>query len=325
MNFLQIEKTYAPATVQKHAEMLANRAHKVWKKTHPKFEKQNIGVYRIYDRDIPEVRAVVDWYEGHLVVGEYVREQTEGLPYLETLGDALAKAFSLSPDQLHLRRRNTRPHEGNRYNRLDKRGERIEVREAQLKFLVNLDDYLDTGLFADHRLTRTWVRDASQGKRVLNLYAYTGAFSIYAAHGGAASTTTVDVSERYLDWALDNFKLNNLFDPQKHIAVAEETRFFLRNAAREGRRWDIIVLDPPSFSTSKTGQELLEIQRDHGDLINEALAVLNKGGQLYFSTNHQRFKPNFARVNTHAVEELTDRSIPVDYQGRTPHRLFLFQ
>jgi 23S rRNA (cytosine1962-C5)-methyltransferase len=316
-------KAYDTATVEKHAEMLANRAHKVWKKLRPGFEKKNIGVFRIYDRDIPEVRAVVDWYEGHLVLGEYVREQTAGLPYLDILGQALRDKFSLSPDQLHLRQRQTRPQDGARYQRLEKKGERLIVREGDLRFWVNLDDYLDTGLFADHRLTRSWVREESEGRHVLNLYAYTGAFSIHAAKGGAASTTTVDMSENYLDWAWDNFKLNELDDLDKHSAVAAETRHFLRDAAREGRRWDIIVLDPPSFSTTRTGQELLEIQRDHPDLINEALAVLKRGGKLYFSTNHQRFEPEFSRVKAHSIEDLTDKSTPIDYEGRTPHRLFV--
>ncbi|WP_141735682.1 class I SAM-dependent methyltransferase [Oligoflexus tunisiensis] len=316
-------KAYDTATLEKHAEMLANRAHKVWKKLRPGFEKQNIGVFRIYDRDIPEVRAVVDWYEGHLVLGEYVREQTAGLPYLDILGQALREKFSLAPDQLHMRQRQTRPQDGARYQRLEKKGERLVVREGDLRFWVNLDDYLDTGLFADHRLTRSWVRSESEGRHVLNLYAYTGAFSVYAAKGGAASTTTVDMSENYLDWAWDNFKLNELDDLDRHSAVAEETRLFLRSAAREGRRWDIIILDPPSFSTTRSGQELLEIQRDHPDLINEALAVLRRGGKLYFSTNHQRFQPDFSRVKAGSIEDLTDTSTPIDYEGKTPHRLFV--
>lgn len=315
-------KIYDMPTILRHAEMLANRAHKQWKKMRGPFERQNIGAYRIYDRDIPEVRAVVDWYEGHLVVGEYVREQTEGLPYLETLGEALAKIFALQPDQLHLRRRNTRSQDGVRYQRLDKKGERIEVRETDLKFWVNLDDFLDTGLFADHRITRGWFRDASAGKRVLNLYAYTGSFTVYAAAGNAASTTTVDLSQRYLDWASDNLDLNDLGHPDKHSFIAAETRTFLRDASRAGKRWDLIMLDPPSFSSSRTGVELLDIQRDHAELLNEALAVLNKGGQLYFSTNHQRFKPGFASVRTDSITELTDKSIPVDYKGHEPHRLF---
>ncbi len=316
-------KAYDTATVEKHAEMLANRAHKVWKKLHPRFEKQNIGVFRIYDRDIPEVRAVVDWYEGHLVLGEYVREQTAGLPYLDVLGQALRQKFGLAPEQLHLRQRQTRPLDGARYQRLDKKGERLVVREGDLRFLVNLDDYLDTGLFSDHRLTRSWVRNESAGKHVLNLYAYTGSFSVHAAKGEAASTTTVDMSENYLDWAWDNFKLNDLDDIDRHTAIAEESRFFLRAAAREGRRWDIIILDPPSFSTNRAGQELLEIQRDHPELINEALTVLKRGGKLYFSTNHQRFKPELDRVRANSIEDLTEKSTPIDYEGRAPHRLFV--
>jgi 23S rRNA (cytosine1962-C5)-methyltransferase len=316
-------KAYDTATIEKHAEMLANRVHKVWKKLQPRFEKQNVGVFRLYDRDIPEVRAVVDWYEGHIVLGEYVREQTAGLPYLDILGLAMRQKFSLTAEQLHMRQRQTRPQDGARYQRLEKKGERLEVREGDLRFWVNLDDYLDTGLFADHRLARNWVREQSLGKHVLNLYAYTASFSVYAAKGGAASTTTVDMSTNYLDWALDNFKLNRLDDHEKHTAIAEESRFFLRNAAREGRRWDIIILDPPSFSTNRAGEELLEIQRDHPELINEALAVLKRGGKLYFSTNHQRFVPVFGGLRASSIEDLSEKSTPIDYAGRTPHQLFV--
>src|SRR5204863_1929352 len=132
-----------------------------------KFEREHIGAFRLYDRDIPEVRAVVDWYEGHVVLGEYARTQTESLPYLETLAAAVAGALAIAPANVHLRRRRTRPGEAAgepRYERLADVGARIEVRERDLKFLVNLDDYLDTGLFADHRETRARVRAEAAGK-----------------------------------------------------------------------------------------------------------------------------------------------------------------
>lgn len=314
------KKTYAPEVVAAQAEMLSNRVKKTFRRLAPGFEKRQIGVFRLYDWDIPEIRAVVDWYEGHLVVGEYVREQTEGINWLETMGEALAKAFKLSPDKIHLRRRSTRPKTGERYQRLAETGERLVVREGDLRFWVDLDSFLDTGLFADHRETRSMVRKEAQGKDVLNLFAYTGAFTIHAVAGGARSTCSVDRSQRYLDWAQENMKLNE-FSGWHHQFLAEDVRPFLRNAARRAPGWDLIVLDPPSFSTR--GDEVeFDVQFDHRELIQEALAVLRPGGTLYFSTNHQRFDPEFEDLPRIEVEEITDETLPIDYERSTPHRAF---
>ena len=186
--------------------MLANRVRKNFRKLQPRFEQRKIGVFRVYDRDIPEIRLAIDWYEGHLVVAEYAREQTSKLPYLETMARAAASALEVSWERVHLKKRRT----GEKYERLARTGKRLEVREGELKFLVNLDDFIDTGLFADHRDTRARVRKEASGKSFLNLFAYTGSFTVAAATGGARSTTTVDASQNYLDWAGDNLKLNGV-------------------------------------------------------------------------------------------------------------------
>ncbi len=315
-------RTYSPEVIARQAEMLSNRVKKTFRRLHGSFEKRQIGVFRLYDWEIPEIRAVVDWYEGHLVVGEYVREQTEGTNWLEIMGEAVAKALQVPPEKLHLRRRSTRPKQGERYQKQATAGtgERFIAREGDLRFWVDLDSYLDTGLFADHRKTRAMVREQAVGKEFLNLFAYTGSFTAYAAAGGANSTTSVDRSQRYLDWAEENMELNGFVGPE-HEFVVEDVRTFLRQAARMGKRWDLIVLDPPSFSTRGDVVEF-DIQRDHRAVVIEALAVLRIHGTLYFSTNHQRFQPALEDLPQCTVEEITEKTTPLDYDGRTPHRAF---
>ena len=288
--------------------MFANRVRKNFRKLHPRFEQRRIGAFRIYDRDIPEIRAAIDWYEGHLVVAEYAREQTAGIPWLETMARAAADALEVPWKRVHLRKRRT----GEKYERLAGKGERIEVREGNLKFLVNLDDYIDTGLFADHRETRALVGKEASAKRFLNLFAYTGTFTCSAAKGGALQTTTVDASQTYLDWARDNLRLNGVAEGE---LVRADVGDFLARAG--SRRWQLCVLDPPSYSDH--GGKIFEVQRDHPVLIEKTLAVHEPGGVLCFSTNHQRFDP---RLDGLVFVEMTQRTVPEDYRNRTAHRSF---
>ena len=288
--------------------MLANRVRKNFRKLHPRFEQRRVGAFRIYDRDIPEIRAVVDWYEGHLVVAEYAREQTAGLPWLETMARAAADALEVPFERVHLKKRRA----GEKYERLARKGERIEAREGDLRFLVNLDDYIDTGLFADHRETRALVRREAAGKSFLNLFAYTGTFTCAALKGGAREATTVDASQTYLDWARDNLRLNGL--PEGELVRADVSDFLERSAAR---RWELCVLDPPSYSDH--GGRIFDVQRDHRALIEKALAALEPGGALWFSTNHQRFEP---RLDGLQFAEMTQKTVPEDYRNRAVHRSF---
>jgi 23S rRNA (cytosine1962-C5)-methyltransferase len=291
--------------LEEQARMLANRVRKSFRKLQPRFERESIGAFRLYDRDIPEIRAAVDWYEGHLVVAEYEREQTRRLPWLETMGKAAAEALAVPQDRLHLKTR--RP--GGKYDRLSSTERRLVVRERDLRFHVNLDDYIDTGLFPDHRQTRVRVREEAPGRKFLNLFAYTGSFTCAAAAGGAAETTSVDGSWTYLDWAKDNLELNGLRGELVRSAVDD----FLRTAG--ARRWSLCVLDPPSYSDF--GGSTFDVQRDHRALIDRTLALLTPGGVLWFATHHQRFTPRLD-----GLRYTEERTVPEDFRNQQAHRAF---
>jgi len=307
-------------TVDKHAELLANRVRKNHRKLRKAFEREGVGAYRLYDWDIPEVRAVVDRYEDHLVVGEYTRQQTEDVPdYPERLAAAVGDALGVPAEHLHTRRRRTRPERGDRYARRGREGARIEVRERALRFWVRLDDYLDTGLFNDHRDTRRMVGEWSDGARVLNLFGYTGTFTCWAAHGGAARTVTVDASGPYLKWARDNLQLNGL-DDRRHETVAADVAEWL--AAAEPASFDLAIVDPPSFST-RYGARDFDVLRDHPELLAQVRRLIAPGGRVLFSTNHQRFEPRLDAAPYETVEDITERTVPRDYRNRTIHRAWL--
>ena len=296
------------------AEMLGNRLRKNFRRLQGRFEREGVGAFRLYDWDVPEIRAAVDWYEGHLVVAEYEREQTRSAAgWLEAMGAAAASALGVEGGRVHLKVRRTRPRTGERYPRLGQTGERLAVRERGLRFWVNLTDHVDTGLFPDHRETRARVRTEASGKEVLNLFGYTGSFTCAAAAGGAVRTVTVDTSAPYLSWARENLALNGLAGAQNEL-VRADARDFL---ARSGPRFGLCVLDPPSFST-RSGALPFDVQRDHRALVLAALGALLPGGVLYFSTNHQRFEP---RLEGLRAEEITRETAPRDYR-RTPHRCF---
>ncbi len=306
--------------IQRQAKMLANRVKKRFKHLHKRFKKQNIDVFRLYDWDIPEIRAVVDWYGGHLVIGEYMRRQS--VPeWLPRMGGAVASALEVDPDKVHLKQRWAGKQDGQRYQRIDYTDRKFVLRERDLKFLVNPFDYVDTGLFADHRDTRQRVRDMAADKDFLNLYCYTASFSCYAAMGGARSTTSVDRSENAIEWARENMALNE-FDPSSNRLVHAHTFDFLKAARHEGLRFDIAVVDPPSYSTTKTRNVSFDILKDHPRLLKATVALLRPGATLFFSTNHQDFTARLDGLEVSRVEEITTSTIPEDYvhKRKTIHR-----
>lgn len=309
--------------VQRHAEILANRVKKNLKKLQPQFERENVGVFRLYDWDIPEVRAAVDWYEGQIVVAEYARDQTDKFPdWIGRMGRAVADRLGIAPGRVHLKSRRTRTKaKGKRYDKLGRTNKRIEVRERELKFLVNLEDYVDTGLFADHRDTRKRIQEEASGKAFLNLFGYTGSFTCYAALGGAKHTTTVDLSGPYLGWAKDNLELNGLL-ARKHDLVKADVLDWLEEAKSKPRRYDLAVVDPPSFSTRGGQGHRFDVKRDHPALLQATMAVMRKKGVIYFSTNHQRFDPRFERLKAKEIVEITAETIPPDFRNRKVHRVF---
>lgn len=306
-----------PDDVARHAEMAANRSAKNFKHWSKRLAREETNVFRVFDRDIPEVRVVVDWYDGDLVVAEYEREQTASVErYVETVGEAVAAALGVPLERLHCKRRRTRV-EGDSAGRYGASGRSVEkvVTEGGLRFYVDLESHIDTGLFADHRPTRRWVWGESRGRRFLNLYGYTGSFTVKAADGEARETVTVDRSAQYLDATRRNLELNALWGP-RHQLVQRDTLAFLRDARRQRERFDLIVLDPPSFSTE--GEDpALDVLRDHRALVEAALAVLDDGGQLWFSTNHQRFTPDLDGLGMH---EVTGKTVAEEFRNRQAHR-----
>jgi 23S rRNA G2069 N7-methylase RlmK/C1962 C5-methylase RlmI len=308
--------------------MLANRVRKNQRRLRSWLKAQKVSCYRVYDKDIPELPLAVDWYEGRLHVAEYARP---GAPqrapeeqgrWLDTVLNILARALDVDDNHVYLKRRERQP--GRRqYERMDDRDQTMVVHEGECQFLVNLSDYVDTGLFLDHRLTRRRVGAEAQGKSVLNLFAYTGSFSVYAARGGARSTTTVDLSRTYLEWARRNLELNGFEAPSStHRLVAADVFSFLGQARDRGWRYDLVVVDPPTFSNSKRMSGHFDVQRHHSDLLNGVMGLVRPGGVVYFSTNARRFRLDEAALPVGSVTEISEQTVSPDFRNKKVHRCF---
>ncbi len=299
---------------ENQAQMLANRVKKTYKHFRKRFARQNIAVFRLYDWDIPEIRAVVDWYAGHLVIAEYTRKQSTR-QWLPVMGKAVARALDVPMENVHLKERVAGKQDGMRYQRLDTTDEKIVVAERDLRFLVNPYDYIDTGLFSDHRNTRQMIRDMAAGRDFLNLYGYTGTFSCYAARGGARTTTSVDRSETAITWTRENMALNNIAEAG-HRLVQADSFDFLKQAEKQGLHFDLAVVDPPSYSTTRSRNQAFDILKDHPRLLSMVLALMQPGSQVFFSTNHQNFDLQTQGLNAANITEITDQTIPEDYRRK---------
>lgn len=300
-----------------------NRLTKVYKHISKWARRQDIGCYRVYDDDMPDFPFAIDRYEDIVHVAEYVRphglEPEEHAAWLQGSLMVISEVLDIHPDRIYLKYRQ-RQAGLKQYERFARVGSAYIVRENGLRFYINPADYLDTGLFLDHRNTRQMVREAAAGKSVLNLFAYTGSFSVYAAAGGASSTLTIDMSATYLKWADRNLSLNN-FTGDQHRLLQADVLEWLR--ARPQERWDIIVLDPPTFSNSKRMQGTLDIQRDHDWLLHETLRCLAPGGTLYFSTNLRAFKIDTAALSDVHLRDISAQTVPNDFRNKRIHHCFL--
>jgi len=270
--------------------MFDNRLKKVYRILQKQAKQLGVTCYRLYDRDLPEFPLIIDVYGENVLVTEYRSNhrlsEEDYDRWLEDSLEVVRHVLAKTEDQLYLKERKRKESRQDQYQKTDDRKEFFEVGEGGLKFLVNLTDYLDTGLFIDHRMTRDMVRKGSIGKRVLNLFCYTGSFSVYAAAGGAKSIVSADLSNTYLEWAQKNMELNG-FSGQQYSHERVDVLQYLPTLEKES--FDLIVLDPPTFSNSKSMKDVFDIQPMHVELINECLRVLSPGGMLYFSTNARKF------------------------------------
>jgi 23S rRNA (guanine2445-N2)-methyltransferase / 23S rRNA (guanine2069-N7)-methyltransferase len=309
----------APSLFYSESSSFGNRLAKNLKQLQKWAKKEGLSCYRLYDADIPEYNVAVDWYDGEVVVHEYaapatVDEQVSQKRLFDVVNQ-VPQVLGISSEKMVLKVREKQKG-SSQYQAMAKAGQYKEVTEYGAKFLVNLRDYLDTGLFLDHRLTRRMIQQQAKGKTVLNLFAYTGSASVHAAIGGAKSVTTVDMSNTYLDWAKRNFTINGLTGQQYQFEQAD----CLQWLSRCRTQFDLIFVDPPTFSNSKRMQDSWDVQRDHVGLLNMLTQRLTPGGKVIFSNNKRRFK-----IDTQALQEagwqikdISAATLPEDYK-RNPN------
>jgi 23S rRNA (cytosine1962-C5)-methyltransferase len=242
----------------------------------------------------------------------------EHADWLSACLEVISNVLDIHPSSIYLKFRQ-RQKGAKQYERFSRIGAEFIVRENNLKFIVNPTDYLDIGLFLDHRMTRQMVREHAAGKRMLNLFAYTGSFSVYAAAGGATQTLTVDMSNTYLQWADRNLALNGFSGDEHKLLQADVLQWLKQPVATQ---FDLIVIDPPTFSNSKRMNGTLDTQRDHVWILNQALKLCAPGGVIWFSTNYRRFKLSAELIKASAIQDITKQTIPPDFRNERIHQCF---
>ena len=323
-------------------QMFRNRLTKTFRHTAKLAKRQSVSCYRVYDHDLPEFPFCIEIYEDKLYLAEYRRHHgmtdEEHDAWLESCLPVISEIIGIPDGNIYFRQRQRKAGRYGQYEKLDSQQEFFIVKEAGLQFRVNLTDYLDSGLFLDHRITRGMVREEVKDRLVLNLFCYTGSFSVYAAAGGAAGVDSVDLSKTYLNWAEENMKLNrsptgNLADPARHpessAPIASSTPAppaqkynFIHADVKQyldelpAEKYDLVVMDPPTFSNSKRMKDFLDIQRDHAELINKTLRAMKPGGILYFSTNFRKFQLETEKILAGSVKDITKATTPFDFQGK---------
>ena len=311
------------------AMQLHNRIEKNKVKLRKFLNQNNITCYRVYDADLPEYNAAIDVYDNYLHIQEYRApksvDEKISLRRIKEIQRVAAGIFEIPLSDVFVKQR--RQQKGDwQYESQNKSNEQnksnktfFTVVESGRKFKVNLRDYLDTGLFIDHRKTRSLIASLCKGKRLLNLFCYTGTFSVYAATAGAKSTTSVDLSNTYLNWAKENFDLNKI-NGDKHRFIRDDSLVWLSDAVARGDEYDVIFIDPPTFSNSKKMDKHFDIQTDHVELIEQAIQLLESSGIIIFSNNYSRFKMEYQSSDQFSVKEITKQTTSQDFFRKPLHR-----
>ena len=297
--------------------MFENRLKKLYRHLAKQAKRQGVSCYRLYDRDLPEFPLIIELYGDKLYVAEYKSEHrlsdSEYAEWLQTSCMVAGNVLHVEQKDIYIRERKRKENRQSQYQKLSSKNTSFVVEENRLKFLVNLSDYLDTGLFLDHRITRQMIRDMAKGKSILNLFCYTGSFSVYAAAGGARELISIDLSNTYLDWARQNLKLNLLEKDGYDFIKADVFQYLPK--LKDGH-FDLVILDPPTFSNSKMMKGILDVQRDHARLINLALSKTRVGGDLYFSTNYRKFRLNSKEIQASRIKDITNSTTGFDFTGK---------
>jgi len=305
-----------------HALMFINRLKKNYKHLKKWARKNDISCYRVYDADIPQYAVAIDIYAHWIHVQEYQAPKTvdknKAFQRINDVIDVVAEGLETKQEYVVLKTRKKQAGTS-QYEKLDKKNLKTIVKESGLKFYINLYDYLDTGLFLDHRATRQLIKQLAKGRDFLNLFAYTGSVTVYAAAGGAKTTTTVDMSNTYLDWAQDNLALNGYVGDQ-HSFVRDDCLIWLQHAVEEKKKYQLIFIDPPTFSNSKKMAVSLDIIRDHVQLLHNCLELLTDDGLIIFSTNARGFKLDQSLSENGFIREITAQTTTEDFRRKPQHR-----
>lgn len=298
--------------------MFRNRLTKVFRHLGKQASRQGITCYRVYDHDLPEFPFCIEFYGNLLYVAEYRRNHhLEEEEYNEQVKETLAvisEVLQVPPQDIFMKERKRKEDRQSQYEKLNEEGDYFTVEENGLKFLVNLEDYLDTGLFTDHRITRQMVRQEAKNRNMLNLFCYTGSFSVYAAAGGAKTVTSIDLSNTYINWALKNMQVNGLYDIKKHEFIKADVLQHIE--LLPANHYDLVVLDPPTFSNSKMMKTFFDVQQHHVPLVNGVLRTMTPGGILYFSTNFTKFQLEDRDIHAQDIKDITRQTTPFDFDKK---------
>lgn len=307
--------------------MFENRLEKVYRHLGKQAKRLGVSCYRVYDHDLPEFPFCIEVYERNIYLAEYRRRhgmsEEEHDAWMEKSIELICKILKVKKENIYLKLRQKKPGRLGQYQKTGEKKAEFIVEENGLRFIVNLSDYLDTGLFLDHRVTREKVKVEAKDRKVLNLFSYTGSFSVYAAAGEASEAVTVDLSKTYLDWAQRNMQLNGYTDPGKYKFIHADVLQYLNTVSKNS--FDLIILDPPTFSNSKRMEDILDIQRDHVKLINDCLLILNPGGKIYFSTNYKKFILDAKSIRSGYIKDITRQTTPFDFEGKINRVCYLIE
>lgn len=302
--------------VSPQAEMFANRLKKNVRHLAKWARKNQLDCYRVYDADLPDYAVAIDVYGDYVHVQEYAPpadiDPLKASERLDEVMQIIPAVLGVKDDKVALKLRQ-KQRGSNQYESQAALRQRFEVRENDLRFWINLTDYLDTGLFLDHRITRQMLAENSRNKAFLNLFAYTGSATVYAAAGGAKTTTTVDMSNTYLGWARDNMQLNN-FVGEQHQFFRADVLAWLNEPATQDLRFDLIFVDPPTFSNSNKMEGVFDIQRDYSDMLHKVAGLLNPGGEIFFSTNRRDFKLDASTLQGLEIKDISKATLPADFE-----------
>lgn len=314
-------------TASEHALMFSNRLKKNYKHLKKWARKNKISCYRVYDADIPQYAVAIDIYQDWIHVQEYQAPKTvdknRAFQRINDVIDVVADILETRQEKVVLKVR--KKQEGSaQYHKHDTKDHKMTVQENGLKFIINMYDYIDTGLFLDHRNTRQLIKTLANKRRFLNLFAYTGSATVYAAAGGASSTTTVDMSNTYLNWAKENLSINgysdNVYAQNRHNFIREDCLKWMQQAILDKQKYQLIFIDPPTFSNSKKMETSLDINRDHSALLSGSLALLADDGLIIFSTNARNFKLDSSIKEDCYIREITAKTTTEDFRKKPLHR-----